>query len=107
MELPESPRWLILKGKDDEALNVLGALSDLPLDDPYIWGEFQAIKDTVLENKKAGGLKDLVGAGSNINLITYYAATIYQNEIGLGPFTSRILAAANGTGRSACAVMQA
>ncbi|KAL8991956.1 MAG: hypothetical protein Q9169_007500 [Polycauliona sp. 2 TL-2023] len=34
---------------------------------------------------------------SGINLITYYAATIYQNEIGLDPFTSRILAAANGT----------
>lgn len=28
--LPESPRWLILKGKEDEALEVLSALSDLP-----------------------------------------------------------------------------
>jgi hypothetical protein len=28
--LPESPRWLILKGKDDKALEVLSALSDLP-----------------------------------------------------------------------------
>lgn len=35
---------------------------------------------------------------SGINLITYYAATIYQNQIGLEPLTSRILAAANGTG---------
>lgn len=34
---------------------------------------------------------------SGINLITYYAATIYQNEIGLSPFMSRILAACNGT----------
>ena len=33
-----------------------------------------------------------------INLITYYAATIYQNEIGLDGLTSRALAAANGTG---------
>ncbi|KAL8720294.1 MAG: hypothetical protein Q9225_002832 [Loekoesia sp. 1 TL-2023] len=118
LELPESPRWLVLKGKEDEALNVLGALSDLPSDDPYIWGEFQAIKDTVLENQKAGGLRDLFTMGpdrhlhrsvlayvnqmfqqiSGINLITYYAATIYQNEIKLDPLTSRILAAANGTG---------
>lgn len=39
---------------------------------------------------------------SGINLITYYAATIYQNEIGLDPLTSRILAAANGTGEIDC-----
>lgn len=31
--------------------------------------------------------------------ITYYAATIYQNEIQLDPLTSRILAACNGTGQ--------
>jgi hypothetical protein len=29
--------------------------------------------------------------------VTYYAATIYENEIGLSPFISRILAACNGT----------
>lgn len=117
LELPESPRWLVLKGKEDEALNVLGALSDLPTDDPYVWSEFQAIKDTVIENQKAGGLRDLFTMGpdrhlhrsvlayvnqmfqqiSGINLITYYAATIYRNEIGLDDLTSRILAAANGT----------
>ncbi|KAI4130494.1 MAG: hypothetical protein LQ338_001725 [Usnochroma carphineum] len=95
----------------------MAALSDLPSDDPYVWNEFQAIKDTVIENQKAGGLRDLFSMGpdrhlhrtclayvnqmfqqiSGINLITYYAATIYQNEIGLDPLTSRILAAANGT----------
>lgn len=119
LELPESPRWLILKGKEDEALSVLGALSDLPLDDPYIFSEFTAIKDTVLENSQHG-YRDLFSRDENrhlhrtvlayvnqvfqqisgINLITYYAATIYQNEIKLSPFISRILAAANGTGES-------
>lgn len=34
---------------------------------------------------------------TGINLITYYAAVIYEEYIGLDPFTSRILAAANGT----------
>ncbi len=33
LELPESPRWLILKGKEDEAMSVLSALSDRPADD--------------------------------------------------------------------------
>lgn len=51
LELPESPRWLILKGHEDEALNVLGALSDKSPDDHYIQSEFAAIKDTVLLQK--------------------------------------------------------
>ena len=38
---------------------------------------------------------------SGINLITYYAATIYEDNIHLDSFTSRILAAGNGTGRLA------
>ena len=116
LELPESPRWLILRGHEDEALTVLGALSDLPTDDLIVTNEFTAIKDTVLEMER-GGFKDLflrnedrhlhrtVLAYMNqvfqqitgINLITYYAATIYQNEIKLSPSISRILAACNGT----------
>ena len=33
LEFPESPRWLILKGQEDEAMSVLSALCDLPPDD--------------------------------------------------------------------------
>ena len=85
---------------------------------PYVTGEFSAIKDTVLEMSQ-GGFGDLFTMGedrhfhrtllayvnqvfqqiSGINLITYYAATIYQNQIGLDGLTSRALAAANGTGK--------
>ena len=39
-------------------MNVLAALSDLPVDDPYISSEFTAIKDTVLEMSK-GSFSDL------------------------------------------------
>lgn len=116
LDLPESPRWLILKGKEDEAINVLSALRDLPPDDSYISAEFTAIKDTVLLTSKFG-FKDLLTMTkdrhfhrvvlayvnqmfqqiSGINLITYYAATIYEQQIHMDPTMSRILAAANGT----------
>ena len=116
MELPESPRWLILKGNEDESLNVLGALSGLDPDDPFVLNEFKAIKDVVLEMEK-GTFGDLFTMTedrhfhrtvlayvnqmfqqiSGINLITYYAATIYQTYVGLSPFLSRLLAACNGT----------
>ncbi|KAF2753377.1 sugar transporter STL1 [Pseudovirgaria hyperparasitica] len=116
LELPESPRWLILKGHEEEAQNVLAALSDLPADDPYIQTEFVAIKDTVLEMASAG-FKDVFTMDrdrhfhraalgyvnqmfqqiSGINLISYFASYIYENQIGLSPSLARLLAACNGT----------
>lgn len=41
--LPESPRWLVKKGRDKEAIEVLCAVFDLNEDDEYVRGEIEAI----------------------------------------------------------------
>lgn len=115
MGLPESPRWLILKGRDEEAREVIAAIAEVESDDKYVDNEFRAIKETVAEMSK-GSFSDCFARDNNrtlhrtiiayvnqmfqqisgINLITYYAATIYR-RLGMSPFLSRLLAALNGT----------
>lgn len=130
--LPESPRWLVFKGREDEAWDVLAALSDLPREDKKIVTELQAVKDVVFEMSR-GGFRECFKTNRNrnfhrtvlayvnqmfqqvcgkflcgrnlltvlqisgINLVTYYAATIFEGSLGLSPFLSRLLAACNGT----------
>ncbi|KAM0741855.1 hypothetical protein ACQRIT_004712 [Beauveria bassiana] len=114
--LPESPRWLVMAGKDDEALEVLEALNEKPRTDLVIQKEFDDIKMTVVEMSK-GSYRSLFDMSeyrefhrvvlayvnqmfqqiSGINLITYYAPTLYS-KVGLqGNNINKLLAACNGT----------
>ena len=105
-----------MRGREDEAMEVLEALADKPRSDPYIQNEFGAIKETLKEMSK-GSYRSLFVMSeyrefhrvvlayviqvfqqiSGINLITYYAPQLYA-QIGLeGNNLPKLLAAANGT----------
>lgn len=45
--LPESPRWLAKRGREQEAIEVLCAVHDLEPTDPLILGEIEAIRAAI------------------------------------------------------------
>ncbi|PWN31699.1 sugar transporter STL1 [Meira miltonrushii] len=114
--MPESPRWLVLRGRKEEARQVIASLDELQVDDPEVDAKIEEIQSS-LELAGETKLRDLFRQGkeknfhratlgfiiqmfqqiSGINLITYYAATLYETNLGFSPLVSRIVAACNGT----------
>jgi MFS family permease len=89
--LPESPRWLVLKGRDEDALDVLAALSNLPREDKKIQSEFRAVKDVVFEMSK-GGFRECFRFNRNRNFhrtVLAYVNQMFQQISGINLVTVR------------------
>lgn len=116
-KLPDSPRWLVSKGRYAEAVAVLAALDNTSIDDPEVRRTFHGIIDAAMQESKAAfSVRELLTHGksqhfrrtllgflaqmfqqiSGINLITYYLTTVLAG-MGMGPVLSRILSGVNGT----------
>jgi len=114
--MPESPRWLILTGREEEALKVLSALNDLPKDSHDVRQEFLQIKDAVIEMSK-GSFGSAFSMGdyrhvhrtclavmlqvfqqmTGINLVTQFLALLFIQQYDYTGWAARLLAAAVGT----------
>ncbi|GME29248.1 sugar transporter [Neofusicoccum parvum] len=121
--LPESPRWLLNHDREAEARNILWRLQpnaeEIAEDSDVVNNEMAIIQHALYEEKEVAGgttfkaiFKDgpqrfryrtLLGIGgqfmqqlSGINLITYYAAVIFETSIGMSHNTALLVAGANG-----------
>lgn len=111
--LPESPRWLMKKGRDDQAALALARLTSTDATDPAIDAELDLIRQN-LEAELAMGessyadcfksgntkilLRTLTGIFiqawqqlTGINFIFYYGTTFFQNSGIKNPFTISII----------------
>jgi sugar porter (SP) family MFS transporter len=100
---PESPRWLLKAGRDEQAIKNLTRLRQLPTDDHYITWEVNTIKEQLEKESELGSngsffkkLKEVFTAGnrnrvligmalmmlqnlSGINALNYYSPTIFKS----------------------------
>ncbi|EPQ28798.1 uncharacterized protein PFL1_03601 [Pseudozyma flocculosa PF-1] len=114
--LPESPRWLMLRDREEDARAAIAALDNVPMDDAGVDVKLHEIRSS-LAVVKSSKFTDIFTNGpernfhrtalgftsqmfqqiTGINLITYYIGKTLEEQLGFDQVTSRIVAAANGT----------
>ncbi|KAH7260855.1 general substrate transporter [Fusarium redolens] len=113
--VPESPRWLLNHGKRQEAIEVLSAVYDKPVDHPDILREVESIEAALSMEAEAEGStswastfrKDKVSTryrvflawfvqfmnqAGGINLVVYYILTVLTANVGLEHRLAQIIA---------------
>ncbi|EXK32757.1 hypothetical protein FOMG_11615 [Fusarium oxysporum f. sp. melonis 26406] len=113
--VPESPRWLLNHGKRQEAIEVLSAVYDKPIDHPDILREVESIETALSMEAEAEGStswastfrKDKVSTryrvflawfvqfmnqAGGINLVVYYILTVLTANVGLEHRLAQIIA---------------
>lgn len=109
---PESPRWLVLKNRKEEAAAALAAYRGLPADSFKVQTEISGVEVSLEETlQHATKLTDILRMGedklayrfglcillqffqqmSGSNLISVYAPILFQDNLGMSPMLSRIL----------------
>ncbi|OJI96482.1 hypothetical protein ASPVEDRAFT_78250 [Aspergillus versicolor CBS 583.65] len=111
----ESPRWLCLRGRDDDALDVLCRLAVKPTMDSGILQELRTIQQIITHENEAKGSgwrqvftngpqqnfrRIALGAGANfmqqfggINVVAYYLPVVLKRSFGFSDRMSLILSA--------------
>ncbi|PYI09447.1 general substrate transporter [Aspergillus sclerotiicarbonarius CBS 121057] len=123
MAFPESPRWLVLRGRTHDAVQALGTLKGLAWNDPRILSELDEIERSLeaARNSSARTLPRLRNDHSRLwwrftlcmvlqffqqtcggNLISIYTTEIFEQNLGLSGDLPQILAAASLTWKLAC-----
>ncbi|GKT40645.1 sugar transporter STL1 [Colletotrichum spaethianum] len=111
--LPESPRWLVMKGRTDQARSIISAFRGLPEDSMEVMAEVAGIEHSLEETtQNAAKLTDMLKMGddklayrfglcillqfyqqmSGSNLVSVYAPILFQQNLGMEPEASKALA---------------
>lgn len=113
--LPESPRWLMLKGREEEALNILARLHARgDKDDPFVLGEFHEMQAKIREEAEIdqgwgqifrkpqnfrrvmlGVILQFSVQMTGVSFLQYYAPRIFA-KVGFSTETTLLLGAAGG-----------